>query len=145
MSSRWIADPPPGPREQYQFTPDRHPGPAGAETTAVGVFERFINLNLAKMICNASIKYSESERYKARRTRKGAESAKMTVNEFYRWCAITILISVHGKTHIAHNWSTHPLLVTPGFGQNMSHDRYVYLSSILHTCADDQPKENDTL
>jgi hypothetical protein len=132
IESRWTDEPTDNGHTPFIFT-GAAPGPVGVETTALGVFERFLNDDLVSHIVQASNEYSLTDRYKSRRQKTGPYCKALTKEAFYLWVAVTLLVSLHGKANVQDNWATEEILKTPIFSALMSVDRYLYICSILHT------------
>jgi hypothetical protein len=147
IEERWTAEfPMEYPVEPYLYTPFQTPGPAGMEIDSVSVFMRFISINIAELIVTSSNRYANSDKYKSRRARESEYATRpLTVNEFYRWCAMLLLVSLHNKADYKDNWSRKPLLYCNAFSENMALDRYIFICSILHTCPHEENDPNDTL
>jgi hypothetical protein len=144
IESRWTDEPSDNGHTPFIFT-GAAPGPVGVETSALGVFERFMNVELVTHIVVCSNEYALSDRYKARRQKTGPYCAPLTNEVFWLWIAVTLLVSFHGKSNLRDNWATEEILKTPIFSSLMSVDRYLYICSILHTGRDSEKDETNPI
>lgn len=120
------------------------PGVIHPVTTALQCLELFVTPELVQLIIEKSNEYSQTKRFKARRTEPAAAlrsyESPITINCFWSYICIRILISIHRKLDVKSNWSTKPMLATPIFSSILPVDRYLYIESSLHFASDyEQP------